>query len=237
MAEFHASTSAAMTCPATDSIEIHFHADQTITIAGVTMPPQQASSILEEAARRTPQPMLNFHPQAGAGYEAIGIIIYQAMRAGYTSDRINARPPSAPTLRPATQADLPFLLALRHQTMDAPLIASGGTPSDEAHMQRILFCFEAARIVMIEDKPVGLLKVVRTAPVWDLIQIQVAPDMQGRGLGARLLRGVIDEATAAGAGVKLSVFKVNPARRLYERMGFKPVAETDDAIEMVYNAA
>jgi ribosomal protein S18 acetylase RimI-like enzyme len=149
------------------------------------------------------------------------------------NDGVN-HPADRPALRAAAEEDIPFLLQLRHQCMNAALIASGHTPSDDAHLQRIRYRFDAAEIVLLGGRPAGLLKTVRTGPVWDLIQIQVTPSEQGKGWGAKLLRTVMAQAMAAGASVKLSVFKVNPARRLYERLGFVVTGETDDAYDMLY---
>ena len=57
-----------------------------------------------------------------------------------------------------------------------------------------------------------------------MIDIALLPDHRGRGIGARLLRDVLHEATAAGLPVRLSVERSNPARSLYERLGFRTVA-------------
>lgn len=53
------------------------------------------------------------------------------------------------------------------------------------------------------------------------------PAYQRRGIGAAILRDVIAEARAGGHAVALRVLKVNPARRLYERLGFAVVGESD----------
>lgn len=52
-----------------------------------------------------------------------------------------------------------------------------------------------------------------------LLYITVAPQLRGQGIGQRL----IEEAMRAcpGEAIKLHVDPDNPARRLYERMGFK----------------
>lgn len=134
--------------------------------------------------------------------------------------------------RPATEADVPFLMELRHQTMDAHLRASGVEPTDEEHLRRVLFRFECASIVLFDSRPIGLLKVAREGRCWDLTQIQLVPEMQGRGVGAWLIRGVIAEARDAGASLKLDVLKANPARRLYEKLGFVVVAEGPRAFDM-----
>ena len=67
---------------------------------------------------------------------------------------------------------------------------------------------------------------------WDLIQIQLAPSLQGQGFGAQIIQSVISEARDAGASLKLDVLKVNPARRLYERLGFTVITETAHLFEM-----
>ena len=228
-------TDAAGTPPPRDTLTIRFHADARVTIAGRTMPAKDAAPILAQAAARTPPPLLDFVPDEDAGFEGVGAIIHQAVRSGFPDHCFSFHDPATwPALRPATSDDIPFLLALRHQTMDAAMIAAGKAPSDAAHLQRVLHAFGSAQVVELAGVPVGLVKVIRTAPVWDLVQIQVAPPAQRQGLGTRLVSMVIAQAQAEDAHVKLSVFKVNPARHLYQRLGFRITGETDDAYDMLY---
>ena len=138
--------------------------------------------------------------------------------------------------RPATEADVPFLIELRCQTMTAHQIASGLTPSDEERRRRVLARFECAEVLSCEGWQMGLLKVTRDGPEWVLQQIQIAPEFQGRGIGEALVRGVALEARQAGAALYLSVLKANPARRLYERIGFTQLGEGEHEFEMVLDA-
>jgi len=46
-------------------------------------------------------------------------------------------------------------------------------------------------------------------------------------LGAALVRGVTAVADVRGLPVRLQVLKINPARRLYERLGFVVTGETE----------
>lgn len=134
--------------------------------------------------------------------------------------------------RPATDADLSFLLDLRLQTMDQYYVASGVQLSREEHMQRVLNRFDCAQIIVIDERECGLLKLDRNGNDWHLIQIQLLPDLQGRGLGTKLMSNIISEATRAGATLRLGVLKANPARQLYERLGFLEVGETSDSVKM-----
>ena len=135
-------------------------------------------------------------------------------------------------LRPATEVDVPFLLELRRLTMTAHQIAVGIAPSDEEQERRVRSRFECAMIVRLDGQPIGLLKVARDGDNWELIQIQLHPDHQGRGIGRMLVEQVIDQAKAAGAALRLSALKHNPARRLYERLGFVAIDEGAHSVMM-----
>jgi GNAT superfamily N-acetyltransferase len=116
--------------------------------------------------------------------------------------------------------------------MHPHLLASGLVPSLEEDMRRVLLRLDCAQVILLANQPVGLLKVSRDANDWDLIQIQLAPSLQGQGFGAQIIESVISEARHAGACLKLDVLKANPARRLYERLGFTVIAETAHLFEM-----
>lgn len=78
-------------------------------------------------------------------------------------------------------------------------------------------------LAMLGDTIVGALVMLKTGmrgyiPENLLLYVAVDPDHRGEGLGKRLCR----EATAAVDGdVKLHVEYDNPAKRLYERLGFE----------------
>lgn len=130
------------------------------------------------------------------------------------------------TRRPATEADVPFLLRLRRESMDRHLGASGASTEESDHLDRIRHRLDCADILLDDGDPVGLLKVARDGDAWTVIQIQLAAAVRGRGIGRTLLEQIIAEARAAGATLGLSVLKANPARALYERLGFVVIGES-----------
>ncbi len=65
-------------------------------------------------------------------------------------------------------------------------------------------------------------------PEYILVYIAVDASMRGKGLGARLMKQALDHAEGS---VALHVEHDNPARRLYERLGF-----TSKYLEMRYHA-
>ncbi len=58
-----------------------------------------------------------------------------------------------------------------------------------------------------------------------LMDIALLPEHRNRGLGEALVRELLDEAAATGRLVSLHVEENNPARRLYQRLGFRDVAD------------
>lgn len=127
--------------------------------------------------------------------------------------------------RPAVADDVAFLLQLRRETMSDHMQASGADCTDDEHLRRLHYRFDCAEILLLDGVPVGLLKLARDAGEWEIIQIQLSAATRGRGAGSALLASIIDEATRADADVMLKVLKANPARRLYQRLGFVVVGE------------
>ncbi|MBA3605730.1 MAG: GNAT family N-acetyltransferase [Acidimicrobiia bacterium] len=66
------------------------------------------------------------------------------------------------------------------------------------------------------------------------VSIGVIPEARGRGVGTAMLQALIDAAGACGLGaLSLSVELDNPARRLYARLNFVPVAASEGSLTMV----
>ncbi len=62
---------------------------------------------------------------------------------------------------------------------------------------------------------------------WYLQHLAVIAQARGKGVGERLLVNVLERSREAGfARVLLDLYAENPARRLYERMGFEVIVET-----------
>ena len=83
-------------------------------------------------------------------------------------------------------------------------------------------------VAEVQGEPIGLAwgRIDTSAPdVAVLYQMWVAPTHRGRGVGQKLLEAVIAWATAQNASfLDLGVTcGDSPARRLYERAGFKPI--------------
>jgi ribosomal protein S18 acetylase RimI-like enzyme len=69
------------------------------------------------------------------------------------------------------------------------------------------------------------------------MSLAVWPGHRARGIGTRMLKATLAEALPHLPGVSLSVSSVNPAVRLYERMGFERVSEQGSSLVMVKRSA
>jgi ribosomal protein S18 acetylase RimI-like enzyme len=76
-----------------------------------------------------------------------------------------------------------------------------------------------------ENVPVSVILVARRGWTSRVAAMAVAPEARGRGLGKRVMQGVIGEAVARGdRSILLEVFEHNtPAVNLYKGLGFEPL--------------
>ena len=74
---------------------------------------------------------------------------------------------------------------------------------------------EAIGRLYLRDQPEGL----------HVIDISLVPESRGQGIGGAILRDVLGQARELGKTVSIHVEKLNPARRLYDRLGFRIVED------------
>ncbi len=82
-------------------------------------------------------------------------------------------------------------------------------------------------LIVSGDKPLGRLYVERGEDAWMVLDIALLPGCRGQGIGTRLLNGVLADAAAVAKSVRIYVERFNPARHLYDRLGFRQVEEQE----------
>jgi ribosomal protein S18 acetylase RimI-like enzyme len=152
------------------------------------------------------------------------------------------------TLRPAQVEDIAFLQAVYASTRAEELaLVDWSSEQKQAFVQ---MQFEAQRrhyaayypqaeysIILRQQQPIGRLIVCRSASEILLMDIALLPEFRSAGIGTALIRALMAEAGQAGLPLRLHVETFNPAQRLYERLGFKPVAEQGIYIQMEWPGA
>jgi ribosomal protein S18 acetylase RimI-like enzyme len=82
-------------------------------------------------------------------------------------------------------------------------------------------------VVELAGRPVGRIDVHRSPREIRVLEISVVPELRSRGLGTRLIAELQEEATGTERPVRLQVARGNPALRLYQRLGFTAVEESE----------
>jgi ribosomal protein S18 acetylase RimI-like enzyme len=150
------------------------------------------------------------------------------------------------TLRPAQAEDIDFLTAVYASTRAEEMaLVDWSSEQKQAFVQ---MQFEAQRrhyaayypqaeysVILRQQQPIGRLIVCRTPAEILLMDIALLPEFRSAGIGTGLMRSLMAEAShtgQAGLPLRLHVESFNPARRLYERLGFRQTAEQGPYIEM-----
>lgn len=91
---------------------------------------------------------------------------------------------------------------------------------------------EKFNIVCVAGQEAGAFYVEEFDQYHCVRTIFLKPDFQGLGVGSKLISDEADRARINRKPLILKVIKVNPAKRLYERLGFKIMKEDDATYHM-----
>lgn len=139
------------------------------------------------------------------------------------------------SLRPETPEDEAFLFDLYATTRDYEMNLIPWSESQKQaflHQQcsaqlqhyRQYYAGASFQIILLNGVSAGRIYVHRTEREICLVDISLMREHRGAGIGTRLTQQLLAEAQTQGKKVSLHVEVMNPARRLYERLGFR-VAE------------
>lgn len=146
------------------------------------------------------------------------------------------------TLRAATEADAAFVAALYASTRDEELSVVPWTAqqkkaftdwqSQQQEKHYALHYPQAERLVIERGEPIGRIYVDTTRLEVRLMDVTLLAPYRRQGLGSRLMEVLLAYADALGREASLHVEPFNPAKSLYERLGFR-VAETRGLYEFM----
>jgi ribosomal protein S18 acetylase RimI-like enzyme len=139
-------------------------------------------------------------------------------------------------LRPVADADRAFLVELYASTREDELaqvdwddgvkraFVEQQFGAQDAHY-RGNYPGASLDVIEVDGVAAGRLYVHRGDADIRIMDIALAPSFRGRGIGTELLSGLMDEADASRRKLSIHVEMNNPARSLYDRLGFRPVGE------------
>jgi len=140
------------------------------------------------------------------------------------------------TYRPVRDDDRDFLAALYASTREEEMQYVPWTPEQKAEFLEMQFRsqtmhyadeYDASGFFVIEQsgRPIGRLYRELQGDDIHIIDIALIPETRGAGLGTMLVKEILDEAAGQGLTVSIYVEHFNPAKRLYQRLGFQEVDE------------
>jgi len=140
------------------------------------------------------------------------------------------------SLRPITAEDREFLLRLYRSTREEELATTSWGEDEKSAF--ILHQFSAQhieysraypngdfRVVLVDGEPAGRLYLNRMPEQLRIVDIAMLPEFRGRGIGGSIVADVIARGEAEGVPVTIHVERFNPALRLYDRLGFRPIED------------
>jgi ribosomal protein S18 acetylase RimI-like enzyme len=152
-------------------------------------------------------------------------------------------------IRPLTLVDEPFLWEMLYQALYVP---EGHPPFpreivQEPEISRYVQGWGKAGdvgfVALDDGKPVGAVwlrllagenrgfgYVDETTPE---LSIAILPEYRGQGVGSKLMAHLFEKAQSRYRAICLSVSPDNPAKRLYQRLGFEVIEENRSSLTLV----
>jgi GNAT superfamily N-acetyltransferase len=138
-------------------------------------------------------------------------------------------------LRPRSDSDAGFLLQVYGSTREQELALVDWSPEQKDAFLRMQYSAQDRaysdnypgaeyQVIVVDDQAAGRLYLHRREREIRLMEIALLPQWRGQGIGTALITNVLAEARSKGWMASIHVETFNPARRCYERLGFKTVA-------------
>lgn len=125
--------------------------------------------------------------------------------------------------RRATARDWPFIEEAHVAALGPVALVGYGWTKERLRAQ---FHREIAlancEVIAVDGRDAGYISVEAHTRWWYVDAFAIVPNYQGAGVGATALRSLLDDA--GRVPVRLNVLRVNPARALYLRLGFRAIA-------------
>jgi ribosomal protein S18 acetylase RimI-like enzyme len=138
------------------------------------------------------------------------------------------------SFRPETDEDSEFLYRLYASSREQEMQVVPWTDEQKEEFLRGQFHAQTTHykknyteadysIILLDGEPAGRLYLHQEPKDIRIMDIVVAPEHRGNGIGTMLLQEILERARAAGHSVSIHVEQFNPALHLYERLGFQSI--------------
>ncbi|HEV7768223.1 MAG TPA: N-acetyltransferase [Thermoanaerobaculia bacterium] len=140
------------------------------------------------------------------------------------------------SFRPETDDDKELLYGLYASTRAPEMEVVPWTDEEKEQFLRMQFHAQTLHyknnyvgavysIILVDGAPAGRLYLHEKRDDVRIMDIVLAPEYRGTGVGSIILADILERAAAAKQAVSIHVEQYNPAMRLYERLGFQKIDE------------
>jgi ribosomal protein S18 acetylase RimI-like enzyme len=165
-----------------------------------------------------------------------------------TTMSISRPPRDAIRFRPIAPEDTPFLRRVYGTTREEEMRAVPWTEEQKKQFVDMQFAaqkqhYEQAYpscdflVIELDGESIGRLYIDRDETDIYIIDIALLPEHRRRGVGGMLLEEILEEGRTTGKKVQIYVEHDNPARHLYDRLGFRHVDSNGIYHKMEWRAA
>jgi GNAT superfamily N-acetyltransferase len=179
------------------------------------------------SSRRTPGPIRRVVAIGRCGLDLLELEcqgLWVPAFAGTTWNNGEAMPIAT---RPARPEDFDFCARLYFSGMDEIIRELKLDKALQTANLRARWDAVEVEIITSDGADVGWMQSSIRNDALFLEQIYIDAPFQRRGTGTEIIHRLIGQANRAGLPVTLNVVKINPARRLYQRLGFHTTHEDD----------
>lgn len=139
-------------------------------------------------------------------------------------------------LRPAEEEDLAFLYQVKKASNLGYIAALQGW-DEEGQRRAFARDFQRRRefsVITVDGADAGFLQLQRGADFLNVAELHLLPSFRSRGIGSAVLKHL--QAQAVDLPLLIGCFQANKeALRLYRRLGFIPVTETDTHVILIHD--
>ena len=140
------------------------------------------------------------------------------------------------TVRPVSSEDDDFLLKVYASTRSEEVAGLPWDADQKDSFMRMQFAAQQQdykrrfpdgdhQLLLIDGEPAGRVYLARSEKELRILDIALVPENRNKGIGTRIIKDLLDEATRTQKPVRVYVEQLNPAMRLFERLGF---SKTED---------
>lgn len=144
-----------------------------------------------------------------------------------------------------TESTDPFFFTVYANSREAEMSSWGWAPEEQCKFLRMQYqCQQRSyqmqyphlesRIIYVESIPAGRMLLAKTEAGKVLVDIGLLTEFQNQGIGSALLHE-LQEELKPGESLRLSVLNNNPARRLYDRLGFQILEVGEPYLTMIWH--